>query len=233
MTEIKREKVLAKIKALLNKTVANGCTEFEALAALTLARGLMDSHEVTTEDLQDIKRETADILNAEFDSLGIKIQLARAIADFCDCKVWKTSRLKTINYCGLPVDVELASYLTGSLYNFVRAELKRHMLSLGRLAGPEKRRAQNGFMLGCCSRISARLDQLTRESKAKQTSNSTALVVAKGALIASKMQAIGVEVRNARKTSRQVNYNSYAAGETAGDRASLGRPLGGGNPLLK
>ena len=33
--------------ALLSKTVENGCTESEALAALDKARAMMDAHEVT------------------------------------------------------------------------------------------------------------------------------------------------------------------------------------------
>lgn len=233
MTEIKREKVLAKIKALLSKTVENGCTEHEAMAALDVARGLMDSYEVTPEDLQDIKRETADLLRADIDSLGIKTMLARAISEFCDCKVWKSG--KEVVYCGLPADVELAKWLTESLHTFVKAELKKHnakFVVVG-FSGPEKRRIQNGFTMGCCHRISERLDALTRKSRSRRTSNSTALVVAKGALIASKMAATGIHFGKARRTSRRVNHDSYGAGKAAGDKASFGRPVGGSSGLLK
>ena len=42
-----REKIIEKIKALLNKTVDNGCSEEEMGAALDKARALMDAHEIT------------------------------------------------------------------------------------------------------------------------------------------------------------------------------------------
>ena len=47
-----REKMYDKIRALLSKTTANGCTEEEYLAALGKARALMDAHEITGDDLQ-------------------------------------------------------------------------------------------------------------------------------------------------------------------------------------
>ena len=59
-----REKLLDKIRALLSKTVEHGCTEEEQLSALSKARALMDSYEVSEEDLQLTKKEAA-ILRSE------------------------------------------------------------------------------------------------------------------------------------------------------------------------
>jgi hypothetical protein len=47
-----REKMFDKIRALLSKTTAAGCTEEEALTALAKARALMDAYEITDADLQ-------------------------------------------------------------------------------------------------------------------------------------------------------------------------------------
>jgi hypothetical protein len=46
-----RESLLDKIRALLSKTVANGCTEAEMMAALAMARAMRDAHKVTDEEL--------------------------------------------------------------------------------------------------------------------------------------------------------------------------------------
>jgi hypothetical protein len=40
----KRDELLAKIRALLAKTIENGCSEHEALAALSKARAMKDAY---------------------------------------------------------------------------------------------------------------------------------------------------------------------------------------------
>jgi hypothetical protein len=57
-----REALCDKIKALLSKTTANGCTEQEAMAALAKARAMQDAYAVTDEELQLTKIEVAELL---------------------------------------------------------------------------------------------------------------------------------------------------------------------------
>jgi hypothetical protein len=56
----KREDLLAKIRALLSKTIEAGCTEGEAMLALQKARAMMDVYDVSDEELQLTKEEKAD-----------------------------------------------------------------------------------------------------------------------------------------------------------------------------
>lgn len=51
-----RENVIAKIKALFERTTENGCTEAEAIAAALAAQRLIVRHNVTDEELpvQDV-----------------------------------------------------------------------------------------------------------------------------------------------------------------------------------
>ena len=64
-----REKVIEKIKALLNKTVDNGCSEEEMGAALDKARAWMDAHEITEDELRLTKEEEAVLRSEPPDSL--------------------------------------------------------------------------------------------------------------------------------------------------------------------
>ena len=48
----RRARVIRKIRALRNKTVAAGCTEDEAKSSAELARKLMDKYKVTEEELR-------------------------------------------------------------------------------------------------------------------------------------------------------------------------------------
>jgi Protein of unknown function (DUF2786) len=54
-----REGLLDKVRGLLSKTVTNGCTEAEALTALSKARAMMDAYCVTEGELNLTKDEKA------------------------------------------------------------------------------------------------------------------------------------------------------------------------------
>ena len=64
-----REKIVEKIKALLNKTVDNGCSEEEMGAALDKAQAWMDAHEITEDELRLTKAEAAVLRSEPPDSL--------------------------------------------------------------------------------------------------------------------------------------------------------------------
>jgi hypothetical protein len=219
-----REKLLAKIRALLAKKIDHGCTEEEALAALAKARAMMDAYEVSETELQLIKTETA-ILRSEppgsRDPHNIKTRLAPSVARYCDCRAWRGSN--GLVFCGLRPDVQFATWLLDHLAGFVQAELTRHLMTCIEQRG-ERRRVINGFVMGCTGRISQRLDELVEQSAKKASGNSTALVVAKGALITSKMEALDIHLVLSR-SRRQYDEAAFEAGRAAGERASFGRPV--------
>jgi len=96
------ESLVDKIKALLNKTVKNGCTEAEALAALGKARAMMDAYEVTAEELQLSKVEAAILRGEPSDARDphqIKWYLGSAVGEFCDCEIWRSS--EGFKFCGM------------------------------------------------------------------------------------------------------------------------------------
>lgn len=219
-----RQKLLNKIRALLSKTVENGCTEAEALAALDMASRMMDAYEVTAEDIE-LKGESAEIRQNKWnDPQGIRKGLAVRIAAFCDCKVWRDKKGK-ITFCGMQSDVDFAMWLLDTLSNFVKTELIKFLP--GAYADEiQKRRMINGFVLGCCMRINERLRLLKEGSEFKAKDNSRALVVAKNAVIIRKMQEVGIELRKARGQKTFYERDSFSAGKAAGDRATFGRPVG-------
>jgi len=229
-----RESLLDKIRALLSKTTENGCTEAEALAALDKARAMMDAYEVTEADLQLTKAEAA-VLRSEpagsRDPHNIKWYLCSAVADFCDCKAWR-ARNGGLVFCGLQSDAQFATWLLDSLAGFVQAELTRHLM--GNLAPKGERRfVINGFVVGCTGRISTRLAELTARSKVVASSNSRALVITKTAAIKATMDKAGIKLRSSRSSSVRLDGNSYRAGQSAGDRASFGRPVSGAAGTLR
>jgi hypothetical protein len=80
---IERESLLNKIRALLAKTMENGCSEPEALTALDKARAMMDAYAVSESELSLTKEEKAILRREPPDSKDphrIKWFLSRAVA---------------------------------------------------------------------------------------------------------------------------------------------------------
>jgi hypothetical protein len=219
-----RDKMLDKIRALLSKTTENGCTQEEELAALTKARALMDAYEVTEADLQLAKDEGVIMRKGSPDDPhSIKFYMIRAIAEFCDCQGWRDRDGKLV-FLGLPSDARFASWLLDHLAGFVLTELADHLM--GDIAvGAPRRQVINGFVGGITGRISERLYKLRKPLQAA-SENSRALVVVKQTLIKAKLKELGIRFRTS-GSCRQQDAGSHAAGRSAGDRASFGRPVSG------
>src|SRR5262245_63408229 len=101
-----REDHLNKIRALMAKTVENGCTEEEALAALAKARALMDVYVVSDDELALTKEEAAILRREPPDSKDphrIKVSLVEAVATFCGCEAWRDVD-RNLVFCGLRSD---------------------------------------------------------------------------------------------------------------------------------
>ena len=231
-----REKVIEKIKALLNKTVDNGCSEEEMGAALDKARAWMDAHEITEDELRLTKEEEAVLRSEPPDSLdphNIKWHLMDAVAEFCNCQVWQKRRrdTKVVEFCGLQSDARLATWLLDTLAQFVQAEIVRHLMETLPPKG-EKRRVIRGFVEGCSDRIAHRLRSLRDQSIAAATSNGRELVLVKNAAVDAKMKACGIKVTGC-CLGGQTNDAGYQAGLSAGDRAAFGRPVSGHNATLR
>jgi hypothetical protein len=234
--EMNREKIIEKIKALLNKTVDNGCSEEEMGTALDKARAWMDAHEITEDELRLTKAEEAVLRSEPPDSLdphNIKFHLMGPVARFCNCRAWQKRRrdTKVVEFCGLQSDARLASWLLDTLAQFVQAEIVRHLLET-LPPKSEKRRVIAGFVEGSADRICARLDALRDQSVAAATSNGRELVLVKNAAVDARMKACGIKVAGC-CLGGQTNAAGYAAGKAAGDRASFGRPVSGHNATLR
>jgi hypothetical protein len=231
-----RENILDKIRALLDKTTENGCTEAEMIAALAKARAMRDAYAVIDSELQLAKEEKA-ILREEpadpNDPHGIKWRLASAVAEFCDCEAWARNhtRLRGFTFCGAVSDVEWAVWLLDHLTDFVSGELVLHLMT-SLAPADERREVIKGFVIGATGRISERLRELSNPP-ADQTNNSRALVALKSSAIAEKMKECGIELRTSRARCSSFDEGAYGAGRAAGDGASFGRPVSGAAGALR
>jgi hypothetical protein len=217
-----RKSLLAKIKALLAKTVENGCTEAEALAALAKASAMMAEHDVTAADLDLGDEEVKARARTVNDRDRIRENLCSGVAVFTDCKTWFGVWRDEINFAGLDGDVMFAEWLLDTLAEYVGRELASFLARTYRPGMPRiRRRETEAFVEGCCARISRRLHELAAGRQAR----GTGLVLHKSALIERMMAEKGINLSRSRGRFRLLDGAAHHAGEMSGDRATFDRPI--------
>lgn len=217
-----RAALIAKIKALLAKTVAAGCTEGEAMSALAKAREMMAAYAIDHTGIAFGGEECVRESKTVDDRNRIRQWLAVAVGRFCECKTWTGPGFEEINFCGLESDVGFAHWLLDMLADFVARERESYLRATWRRGMPRIRRTESdGFVAGCTGRISERLIALAPKPV---RGNGRDLVVAKDALIRRKMDELGIKLSD-RSRSRTVDGRSSEAGARAGDHAQFSRPL--------
>jgi hypothetical protein len=217
-----------KIKALLRKTVENGCTEAEAMAALAKARAMMDTYGITEAELREAQAEGATIQRSSGARAKDPHEIARgmvfSIGRFTSCKGFYSPRDGEINFCGLRSDIDLARYLTNSLKTFVEGELLAALLDYSG-TGRNRKAFIASFVLGCTRRISERLDELAPKPMVE---TGKARMVVRDAAINDALNKAGIYLYRGRGGPKVTSSIGYHAGRKAGDGACFGRPVGGG-----
>jgi hypothetical protein len=231
-----RNSIIEKIKALLSKTTANGCTQEEMLAALDKAAAMRDAYDISDDDLQ-LAKDEAVTLHADppdmSDPHKIKWRLSYGVRKFCGVEIYRNSRQAGLTCLGAPSDVEFAKWLLDNLADFVFAELYSHLI--GCLAPKSERQVIiRSFTAACCERINDRLVELVKRSEQVRTSNGRELVVIQNAAIKAFMKENDIHLRSCCTGSpSNVDASAQAAGRAAGDRASFGRPVTGAASALR
>lgn len=216
------DKLKTRIQGLRAKTTDNGCTEGEALSAAAKVAELLDRHDLS---LTDVEIREALCERREYETHRNKrIPLGDclgAIADFCDCRVWREKTLTgeaRYVFFGLRSDIEAAHYLTELIDSAVRSELGRYKTTAGyqRFQHKERHMANASFTLGMVASIA---DKLTAMKARRDQANNGAgrdLVVLKASVVDAELDKLGLKLTTVRRPTRMVSPTAYDAGGTAG-----------------
>ena len=195
-------RVKARIKALAEKTVANGCTEAEAMAAAEMVGRLLERYALS---MDEIEVRSARCVQAEVPLGGRRRRpidgCVPAIARFCDCKVWLaraarqepddlafdwTSLDSRYVFFGFETDTVLATYLFTVIDRAVLTETAAFKGRNPQLRAVRLRRASASFQHGIVARVAARLEGMHRAREAAvhaQRSTGTSLVPVKSRVV--------------------------------------------------
>lgn len=188
-----RRAAAARIRALLSKTVDNGCTEEEAMAAAAKAGELMDRYGIESSEVE-IRAEkcTAGSHRSRAGKRGDReranraseiTHVAIAIAKFCTCRVWTSG--PEVRFFGLPHDVEVAVYMSDAIETAMRSSFRRYRKGPDRPPLISGHALRSDFMGAMASRLSHRLDEMrrARDGEKHQTSDGRSLVAVKGQVV--------------------------------------------------
>jgi hypothetical protein len=239
-------RVKSRIKALTEKTVANGCTEAEAMAAADMVGRLLERYALS---MDEIEIRTARCVQAEVPLGGRRRRpidgCVPTIARFCDCKVWLsraanpdplaadfdwTQAGSRYVFFGFETDTALATYLFAVINRAIITETSGFKRSNIQFRGVRLRQASASFQHGVVARVSERLDAMlrARDSAVRaQGSTGTALVVAKHRVVEDAFRETDIRLVSISATGRRVITSAFRAGRAAGDRVNLNRPVTG------
>jgi hypothetical protein len=239
-------RVKARIKALTNKTVANGCTEAEALSAAEMVGRLLERYALS---MDEIEVRSARCVQVEVPIGGQRRRpidgCVPAIARFCDCKVWlapavesdpnpsdeaAAPRPKRYIFFGFETDAALARYLYLVIERAVASETKSFKQINPRLRGVRLRKATSSFQHGMVARVGARLETMHDEREAlvrAQRVTGTALMLVKQHVVDEAFLETDVRLVSMGAIGPTVITKAYREGMDAGDRVNLLRPVTG------
>jgi len=212
-------RVLLRIQALRAKTLSQGCTEQEVLAAAEKVAELLDRYGLSLSEIEMRERpcegvgvETGRKRRAPIDDC------APAIGVFCDCKVWfETTAAGSFRvvFFGLPADVAAAHYL----YELVVLAFKTETADFqARQKSSKLRESTRSFQIGLAHGICLKLRERKAEREATmQSSNGRALAPIKASVIEEEMEKLGLSFRTKSQSRRRnIEPDAYRAGVAAG-----------------
>jgi hypothetical protein len=236
--------VKARIKALSDKTVANGCTEAEAMSAAEMVGRLLEQYALS---MDEIEVREARCVQAEVPLGGRRRRpidaCVPAIARFCDCKVWLSraprpdpdaesleTALPDSRYVffGFEADVELATYLFAVIDRAITMETSVFRQLNRQLRAVRLRRALASFQHGVAARVSAKLTSMhaAREASVRaQRAAGTALILAKHSVIEEAFRATDVRLVSMNAIGQRKVASAFRDGWAAGERINLNRPV--------
>lgn len=216
------DKLKSRLQGLRAKTIDNGCTESEAMAAAAKVAELLDRYDLSLSDIEI--RETPCEQRSFETHRKKRVPLddcVGSIARFCDCRVWREKNAAgeaRFVFFGLRSDVEVAHYLTEVIDSAVRSEQGRYKTSSAyqKIRHQDRHLANSSFALGMVASIA---DKLMAMKAARDQANAVtgrSLVIVKSAVVEAELEKLGLNLRSRRSATRMVSPESYEAGGVVG-----------------
>lgn len=221
MTE--REKIAAKIRALLAKTVENGCTEDEAIAAAAKVAELLARYNLTLDEVSLRASPFQRHTEQHEDDVGDRLwKIADGIAQLIGVKYWTSASgvfPVEVSFFGFAHEVEIARYLLEICGGAMRRECSKLQREFALLTPVRRRRKILPYLDGMADRLRKRIIALKQAAPTGR-----GLIVLHDALVEAAMTE---KLHQKRGRDSRSDEETYQLGVAAADRVSLNRGLAG------
>lgn len=170
------EKVIAKIRKMLEMAARSTNNENEAANAATKAQELLIEYNLSREQVLAEDDEEAEAVAWDSETVTpnwqgqwpAALNNAIAAAYFCGCMRHK-KRLETIHiFVGKPHDILVAKLMSAYLFSTVHKLALQHIREHGITNAAEKNRYRRAFNIACAFRLIDRLEARTAQAQAGQ-----------------------------------------------------------------
>ena len=221
-----REKIAARIRALLQKTVENGCTEDEAIAAAAKAAEMLERYNLSVDEVEMRASPFTTHTEAHDDLAAERFwKVAAAISELTHTHYW-TSRAGVrpieISFFGFEHEVLCAQYLQAICNRSMWQESDKLQRQIALLAPHVRRRRTAAFLDGMSDRLARRIRNLITPRPA-----GTGLVVLHDQLVAAAMAEHGHKVESSRARGSRTHEAEYLDDVAAANAVSLNSALSG------
>ena len=236
------DSILNKIRALLNKTTDNGCTEAEAMMAASKAAEMMDRHGFDNESLEIKEDITEDCYFAPGKHLGPVNGVAVQIAKFCDVKIWSirgrvgTANKSKIVFFGRESDVLVCKYLIHLVSTAFNTEYEKYFAVIKGTSAHTMhgKTIRASFESGMSNRLNHRLHEMKETRNQTVDTNSgksgMSLVITKNKDVDNAFNALNIRITaGASKITRISNNSAYGAGQSAANNVNINSGVGRSN----
>lgn len=233
-----RESLKARLRALLAKTTANGCTEPEAASAMAAAARIMAAHGLDLDDVETVQSAPIRLRRAR--EFGAYLSVWATIRFVCSC-TWSYTWLRqpggrpvlTGIYHGRAHDVLLAEYLRALCDRAIRrAHADFRASKTWRLKRSRKTRdlEMDAFTEGLCLRLSSSIFDTFRSRVPPMEKPAPVDDTPDDLTPAEARRAAKLSREWARKAARR----GFAAGVLAGEQIQVAEPVNGASntPLM-
>lgn len=216
-----REKIAARIRALRAKTVANGCTEDEALAAAAKVAELLEAYNMTMDEAELRASPFGTHTETGADHVGERVlwKVAAAVSVLTDTRWWRSKPGITpveVSFFGFAHDVEVASYLLEICAVAMRGEQAKILRGSPRAVTPRQRNRLFPFIDGMADRLASRLFAMRPTPQV-----GTGLVLVRDELIEAAAADHGLGPGKGSAWNSRTGFDSYREGQAAADRVGL------------
>lgn len=148
---INTNKIIDKIKHLLNQTVANGCTEEEAKTAFAMARKLMIKYKISENKVKSNNYDDIIKMELHYDcNIYWIYSLLKVFLDNFSVMHFMLNRQDKLHCClfGIEVDVKCVETLMSCAYNYLLEASEKYLEEYIEIFGVRDESIKSSFRVG-------------------------------------------------------------------------------------